>query len=144
MASTLWSTGVGTGVEATNSDQLITGGLGGLGLLLTCWFAQNEKNMILMDIQYHHTSHAATYSKASSVTIMRGNICTTEDVSYAMKCMQKPPYGILHAAGILQVCTPLLIHAIPRMSILILLYKSQYETFTTFHAYHTFCIVLIT
>ena len=87
-------------------SQLITGGLGGLGVLMASWFAQLDKDINLVDTHNYHNPPIIlrrSQSQASRITIARGDICTAENASYAMKVAQTPTFGILHTAGILQV-----------------------------------------
>ena len=86
-------------------SQLITGGLGGLGVLMASWFAQLDRHIHLVDTRNYHTSPIILQNAQSqaSIKIARGDICTAENASCAMKFMETPTFGILHAAGILQV-----------------------------------------
>jgi len=89
-----------------NLTWLISGGLGGLGLLLTCWRAQHKTCISLIDIQgYHKLTFAAhkCSSEDSMITLSRGDTSSREDASLAAKTVETPTFGLMHAAGILQV-----------------------------------------
>lgn len=97
---------LGTGFETHTTSQLITGALGGLGVLLARWLAQNDMSINLLDIQHYHTfplMMQRVHSQSSLLTIMRGDIATAENASFAIQGMQTPMFGIFHAAGILHV-----------------------------------------
>ena len=69
-----------------------------------------------MDVQTYHTPPSVVqqrHSQASSITITKGDISTAENALCAMKGIQKPRFGILHAAGTLQVCDTLVSTCIP-------------------------------
>ena len=93
------------GVVGHGMSQLITGGLGGLGVLMASWFAQLDRNINLVDIHKCHTYPTILQNSQSqaSITIARGDICAAENASCAMKLTQTPSFGILHAAGVLEV-----------------------------------------
>ena len=90
-----------------NLTWLISGGLGGLGLLFACWHAQHKTCISLIDIQgYHKLTFAAhkCCSKDSMITLSRGDTSSIEDASLAAKTIETATFGLVHAAGILQVC----------------------------------------
>jgi NAD(P)-dependent dehydrogenase (short-subunit alcohol dehydrogenase family)/acyl carrier protein len=99
----------GTPVLHGDCSYLITGGLGGLGLLFAEWMAAHgARHLILLGRQAPSPSASATLSQlaASGVAIRveRGDVSVEADVSgmLARAAREMPPLrGIIHAAGTL-------------------------------------------
>lgn len=87
---------------------LITGGLGGIGLLCADWLIENgTKNLFLMarskqkeEVQKHLNKYR---EQGISVTVLQGDISKASDVDiiFEVICKQGSPLkGIIHAAGV--------------------------------------------
>lgn len=86
---------------------LITGGLGGLGLLFANWASMSTRQMInLVDVEGYSklppvisqcTSHDVVFK------VTKGDISCAEDAFVATTNTYAPPIGIMHAAGVLRV-----------------------------------------
>lgn len=90
---------------------LITGGLGGLGQLFAHWAAANgARHLCLLDTQLGSTPGllAGAPSGLGAVTILRGDVGAAEDARAALLATGqrrgRALSGVMHAAGVLQVC----------------------------------------
>ena len=96
--------------ETTNKFDcacLLTGGLGGLGLLCACRLCNMRQSVFLTDIKGYHelpkSLHSPTF-EAKQLTLARGDTMCAEEASEAMTSLNDPHASIVHAAGVLQVC----------------------------------------
>lgn len=94
-------------IQSCRSPQwLITGGLGGLGLLFAYWASLSQQRIILQDITGYHTFPNATHlcnNGASMCTLARGDVTCADDASLNLRSEATASYGVMHAAGILKV-----------------------------------------
>lgn len=89
---------------------LITGGLGGLGLLFAQWAViSNARHLHLLDCKPGHQAPDVISSQQSgdcAVRVTRGDLAKAEDArsvtcSHAARS-SNPLSGVMHAAGVLQ------------------------------------------
>ena len=97
---------------------MITGGMGGLGLLFARWAAASgAAHLHLVDIQVPGSLPEALVGQSSgqgAITIRRSDICRADDAAQAvLSCSGGPHSGIIHAAGLLQVHSAPIIQAVP-------------------------------
>ena len=86
---------------------LLTGGLGGLGLLCAHRLCNMRQSVSLSDIKGYHelpkSLHSLTF-EAKQLTLARRDTMCAEEASEAMTSLNDPHVSIIHAAGMLQVC----------------------------------------
>ena len=92
----------------SGGNWLITGGMGGLGVLFAHWAAANHAaHLHLVDIQVPGSLPEALVGPGSglgAVTITRSDIGRADDAAQAVRsCGGASHTGIIHAAGLLQV-----------------------------------------
>ncbi|MGD1930337.1 MAG: SDR family NAD(P)-dependent oxidoreductase [Leptolyngbyaceae cyanobacterium] len=88
---------------------LITGGLGGLGLLTADWLvAQGDCHLVLLSRRSRAETSAATQSqvqaleaKGAKVTVLQADVTKRETLAPAIASLNTPLRGVIHAAGVL-------------------------------------------
>lgn len=101
--------GADTALFKANASYLITGGLGGLGLTIAQWMAeQGARQLVLVGRSQPSEMAQAVLSELTqqdvNVTVARGDISQAADVSRILDEINQslPPLrGIIHAAGVL-------------------------------------------
>ena len=96
----------GAAIEVRASGAyLITGGLGGLGLVLAGWLVQQgARSLVLMGRRAPGPAAAASVEALQDagceVAVVQGDVCAAEDVQRALHAAG-PVIGVFHAAGVL-------------------------------------------
>ncbi|NEQ47701.1 MAG: SDR family NAD(P)-dependent oxidoreductase [Leptolyngbya sp. SIOISBB] len=88
---------------------LITGGLGGLGLLTADWLVdQGACHLVLLSRRSLAETSAATQSqvraleaKGAKVTVLQANVADRDQLAAAIASLETPLRGVIHAAGVL-------------------------------------------